>query len=65
MTAIGSMLTGAFTTSLATYITDDLNDGHLEYFYYVCIAFCAVLAPINLWCFSLFQEVPTDCHSNK
>jgi hypothetical protein len=27
VTAVGSMLTGAFTTALAPYVTDNLNDG--------------------------------------
>mmetsp|Transcript_43458 Transcript_43458/g.55812 ORF Transcript_43458/g.55812 Transcript_43458/m.55812 type:complete len:736 (-) Transcript_43458:826-3033(-) len=57
VTAIGSMLTGAFTTSLAKYIPDNLNDGHLEYLYYLCIIFCVLLLPINLYCFSLFEEI--------
>lgn len=30
ITAVGSMFTGAFTSALTKYITDDLNDGHLE-----------------------------------
>jgi uncharacterized membrane protein YgcG len=57
VTAVGSMLTGAFTTSLSRYITDDLNDGHLEYLYYTCIAFIAAFAPVNIFCFSLFEEI--------
>ena len=56
VTAVGSMLTGAFTTSLAEYVTDDLNDGHLEYLYYTCIAFIIAFMPINVFCFSLFEE---------
>lgn len=57
VTAVGSMLTGAFTTSLADYITDNLNDGHLEYLYYTCIAFIIAFVPINLYCFSHFKEI--------
>jgi len=56
MTAVGNMLTGAFITALAEYITDDLNDGHLEYFYYLCVAFVLLFIPINLYCFSQFTE---------
>ena len=57
MTAVGNMLTGAFITALSTYITDDLNDGHLEYFYYLCIVFVCMFIPINLYCFSHFTEL--------
>ena len=31
VTGIGSMLTGAFTTALAPYVTDNLNDGESQY----------------------------------
>ena len=30
ITAVGSMMTASFTTALSDYITDNLNDGHLE-----------------------------------
>jgi len=30
VTAVGSMLTAAFTTALSQYVTDNLDDGHLE-----------------------------------
>mmetsp|Transcript_61609 Transcript_61609/g.139462 ORF Transcript_61609/g.139462 Transcript_61609/m.139462 type:complete len:359 (+) Transcript_61609:136-1212(+) len=56
-TAVGSMLTGAFTTALRRFITDDLNDGHLEYFYGACLAFVVLLVPVNLACFSRFEEL--------
>lgn len=45
------------TQALQSYITDNLNDGHLEYFYFTCIALCVALAPVNVRCFALFEEV--------
>ena len=50
------MLTGAFTTAMTKYIPNNLNDGHLEYFYYLCIAFVVIFIPINFICFSYFDE---------
>jgi len=57
VTAVGSMLTGAFTTALSDFVTNDLNDGHLEYFYFACLGFVIAFIPINLYCFSHFHEV--------
>ena len=56
MTAVGNMLTGALVTALSKYVTDDLNKGHLEYFYYVCMAFTLLFVPVNVYCFSKFTE---------
>merc|ERR1712048_556007 len=39
-------LVTVFSQMLASAQPDNLNLGHLEYFYYVCLAFCAIGTPI-------------------
>ena len=56
MTAVSSMLTGSFITIMSAYITDNLNDGHLEYYYFFCLACVVLFIPVNLYCFANFEE---------
>jgi hypothetical protein len=53
--AISNGFTASITTALSQYYPDDLNDGHIEYFYYVSAAGAVVAIPLYIFFASRFQ----------
>ena len=54
--AISNGFTAVITTTLAQYYTDDLNEGKLEYYYYISIVGAVLTIPVYFWLASKFQE---------
>ena len=46
VTALSGAMSASITTALSAYLTTDLNDGHLEYVYYVCAALSVLALPL-------------------
>ncbi|KNC81492.1 hypothetical protein SARC_06180 [Sphaeroforma arctica JP610] len=47
--SLSSAFTSAFTTAMQGLYPDNLNDGHIEYFYYLGAGFALCGIPIYLW----------------
>lgn len=53
--AISNGFTASITTALSKYYPDNLNDGHIEYFYYVSAAGAVIAIPLYLFFASRFH----------
>jgi hypothetical protein len=53
--AISNGFTASITTALSQYYPDNLNDGHIEYFYYVSAAGAVVAIPLYIFFASRFH----------
>jgi hypothetical protein len=53
--SISNGFTASITSALTHFYPDNLNDGHIEYFYYVSAAGAAIAIPLYLFFASKFE----------
>jgi hypothetical protein len=54
MGSISNGFTSAITTALTPFYTDNLDEGHVEYFYWVGLGFSIIGIPISLFVMGKF-----------